>query len=169
MALRKGNAGEIASFILILADLLSWFTVFVMHEKYTSIDGLRWMFIGIKPPFSLLLIDVDNFKSVNDTYGHIIGDSVLRQFAHLLRSKARKDYILARWGGEEYVMALPRTGVDDALYIADGIRKAVQEHRFCCQGITCNITVSIGIASISRRANINDIEQFFVRADKALY
>lgn len=123
----------------------------------------------MKIPFSLLLIDIDNFKSINDTYGHVVGDFVLRQFADILRSKARKDDIIARWGGEEFVMALPQTGVDEAFHIADAIRKAVEGHYFCCEGVTCNITVSIGIASIDERADIDDIEQFFVTADKALY
>lgn len=123
----------------------------------------------IKSPFALLLIDVDSFKSINDTYGHIVGDSVLRQFADILRKSTRKGDIIARWGGEEFVMALPRTEVDDAFYIADGIRRAVQEHRFYHEGVTCSITISIGIASISGKANLDDIEQFFITADKALY
>lgn len=123
----------------------------------------------IKPPFSLLLIDIDNFKSINDTYGHVVGDFVLRQFADILRNNARKDDVIARWGGDEFVMALPQTGVDEAFHIADAIRKAVEGHYFCCEGVTCSITVSIGIASISGRANIDDIEQFFVTANKALY
>ncbi|MBM7583126.1 diguanylate cyclase (GGDEF)-like protein [Caldicoprobacter guelmensis] len=123
----------------------------------------------MKIPFSLLLIDIDNFKSVNDAYGHVVGDFVLQQFADILRSRARKDDIIARWGGEEFVMALPQTGVDEAFRIADVIRRAVEEHCFCYEGVTCNITVSIGIASIDGKANIDDIEQFFVTADKALY
>jgi diguanylate cyclase (GGDEF)-like protein len=123
----------------------------------------------IKPPFSMLLIDIDSFKSVNDNYGHLMGDFVLREFADILRRKARKNDIIARWGGEEFVMALPQTGVDEAFHIADAIRKAVERHCFCCEGVTCSITVSIGIASIDGRTNVDDIEQFFVAADKALY
>nr|WP_276576375.1 GGDEF domain-containing protein [Caldicoprobacter algeriensis] len=123
----------------------------------------------IKPPFSLLLIDIDDFKSVNDTYGHVVGDFVLRQFADILRNNAREDDVIARWGGEEFVMALPETNIDEAFNIADAIRKAVEGHCFCCEGVTCSITVSIGIASIDERADIDDIEQFFVTADKALY
>lgn len=124
---------------------------------------------NIKPPFSLVLIDIDNFKSINDRYGHVVGDFVLLQFADILRNNAREGDVIARWGGEEFVMALPQTGVDEAFHIADAIRKAVEGHYFCCEGVTCSITVSIGIASISGRANIDDIEQFFVTADKALY
>lgn len=165
--------------VQIMSKVFLGILIYNLHrEAYTDmLTGLhsrRYFYIrvsnkNIKPPFSLLLIDIDNFKSINDTYGHVVGDFVLRQFADILRSKARKDDIIARWGGDEFVMALPETNIDEAFNIADAIRKAVEGYCFCCEGVTCSITVSIGIASIDERANIDDIEQFFVTADKALY
>ncbi|NSW92652.1 MAG: GGDEF domain-containing protein [Firmicutes bacterium] len=130
---------------------------------YKKLSGMK-----AKSPVSLVLIDIDNFKSINDTYGHRIGDQVLRQFADILQNITRRNDIIARWGGEEFAVILFQTEDKEAFKIADRIRREVQEHIFSYKEITFNITVSIGIASTKAGANI-DIEQFFKIADKALY
>lgn len=130
---------------------------------YEKLSGLK-----TKAPVSLILIDIDNFKSINDTYGHITGDQILRQFADILQNDTRGNDMIARWGGEEFAVILPQTDVKEAFKIADRIRRKVEEHIFSYEKIICNITVSVGIASIKEEADI-DIEQFFKIADKALY
>lgn len=130
---------------------------------YKELSGMK-----AKAPISLVLIDIDNFKSINDKYGHKIGDQVLRQFADILQNNTRRNDITARWGGEEFAVILPQTEVKEAFKIADRIRRVVEKHIFSYEGISYNITVSIGIASTKKGANL-DVEQFFKIADTALY
>ncbi len=121
-----------------------------------------------KAPISLILMDIDNFKSVNDTYGHMAGDQVLQQFAGILQSNTRKNDIIARLGGEEFAVILPQTDVKEAFKIANRIRTAVENHLFSYENITCKITVSVGIASVKECTNIS-IDQFLKITDEALY
>jgi len=121
-----------------------------------------------KAPVSLILIDIDNFKSINDTYGHIAGDLVLQQFAGILQSNTRKNDVIARWGGEEFAVILPQTNAKEAFKIADRIRRIVENHLFSYETIICKITVSAGITSTKEAADIG-IEQFIKIADGALY
>jgi len=117
---------------------------------------------------SLILIDLDNFKDINDTHGHIAGDQVLQQFAEILRSGTRKNDTIARWGGEEFAVILPQTDTKEAFKIADRIRMIVENHIFLYDGITCKITASMGIAATKEGVNA-DAEQFIRIADEALY
>jgi len=130
---------------------------------YTKLPELQ-----TKIPVSLILIDIDNFKIINDTYGHVAGDQVLQQFAQILQSNTRKKDIVARWGGEEFVILLCQTDGEEAFRIADRIRKAVENDIFSYNGIACKITVSMGVASTQERISI-DLEQFLKTADAALY
>lgn len=117
---------------------------------------------------ALILLDVDDFKSINDTYGHLAGDQVLRQFAAILRSNTRKKDRLARWGGDEFAIILPATDAKEAYKIADRVRRMVEGYPFCYEGTTFNITVSLGLASTREGAGLN-MEQFLRMADVALY
>ncbi|MDI6605513.1 MAG: GGDEF domain-containing protein [Thermoanaerobacteraceae bacterium] len=130
------------------------------NAKFSEVDTKR--------PISLFLIDIDNFKSINDTYGHIAGDQVLKQFAEILQNYTRKNDIIARWGGEEFAVILHQTDVKEAFKIAERIRAAVENNLFSYKNITCRITISIGIASKKEEMDI-DIEQFIKIADAALY
>jgi diguanylate cyclase (GGDEF)-like protein len=130
---------------------------------HTRLSELR-----TKAPVSLILIDIDNFKSINDTYGHIVGDQVLQQFAEILQSNTRTNDIIARWGGEEFAVILPRTYAEEASNIANRIRMIVENHFFSYGNITCKITVSMGIASVRQGTDVGP-EQFIKTADEALY
>ncbi|ADG81298.1 GGDEF domain-containing protein [Thermincola potens] len=137
-----------------------------LHNRkyfYTKLSELK-----TKGPISLLLIDLDDFKSINDTYGHIVGDQVLQQFAEILRRNTRKDDVIARWGGEEFAVILPQTDTQEAIKVASRIRTAVENHLFSYENITCRITVSVGITSTREKADTG-IEQFVKVADEALY
>ncbi|MFF3099745.1 sensor domain-containing diguanylate cyclase [Viridibacillus arvi] len=113
--------------------------------------------------FSLLIIDIDHFKKVNDTYGHQIGDIVLSKLANILKIQVRKNDIVARFGGEEFTIILPDTNVEEAILIAQKLNRTIEEAEWTETG---NLTVSIGLATFSE----NDTEDSFVKkADQALY
>jgi len=117
-------------------------------------------------PFSLLLFDIDHFKSVNDTYGHHVGDQVIREFASYINSNTREDDIFGRVGGEEFYLALPKADVNQATVIAEKIRFGIEHLSICADELILNITSSIGIASITEKDNFDNMQQ---RSDKALY
>jgi diguanylate cyclase (GGDEF)-like protein len=122
----------------------------------------------LKQPVSLILMDVDHFKRVNDTYGHPVGDEVLRRVAKTLRSVLqRKIDLPARYGGEEFVVLLPDTDLKGALRVADKIRVAVSKERFDGGSGEFNVTMSAGVATFPEDGN--DKQILVDRADQALY
>jgi diguanylate cyclase (GGDEF)-like protein len=117
-------------------------------------------------PFTLLLIDVDHFKVINDTHGHMAGDRVLAELANTLRLTMRSMDTLARFGGEEFACLLPETMLHDAGALADRIRHVISTLSFAVDGSRFSVTVSIGVA----QWDINEtIESVIQRADLALY
>ena len=117
---------------------------------------------------SLLIIDLDHFKNINDTYGHQIGDEALRSISRVVNSHIRRDDISARYGGEEIAVILPRTSKEEAVAMAERIRKAIEEHGIEYEpGKTLYITASIGLATLdSQTATDNEL---IWAADAALY
>ncbi|MGM7701573.1 GGDEF domain-containing protein [Pseudalkalibacillus sp. Hm43] len=117
---------------------------------------------------SILLIDIDFFKKVNDTYGHEAGDEVLRQLGQVLKSKARMKDIVSRNGGEEFSILLPDCDLETAEEIAERIRNAVENHIFDLpDGSGIQITVSIGVASFPDTVKVFD--KLYKEADEGLY
>jgi len=92
----------------------------------------------------LLLLDVDHFKAVNDTYGHVTGDMVLYAFAQLIRGRLRRSEFMARYGGEEFALVLPEADLEGAILFAEIIRERVEAHIFRCAEHTLRLTVSVG-------------------------
>jgi diguanylate cyclase (GGDEF)-like protein len=114
---------------------------------------------------AVLLLDLDHFKQVNDTAGHAAGDAVLREFARRLRAALRAEDIPGRWGGEEFLVLLPRTDMPTALAVAEDVRRAVAERPVDFEDSHIRVTVSIGCAvGLS-----DDPEAILSRADMALY
>jgi two-component system cell cycle response regulator len=122
-----------------------------------------------KTEFSVLMIDLDRFKDVNDSRGHLVGDSVLRQIGDLLRSEVRSVDLAARYGGEEFVIVLPETDADGALVFAERLRKRVMQTDFSETAEALNITVSIGVASATPDGDVPTPDTLISQADKALY
>lgn len=116
-----------------------------------------------KYPFSIIISDIDHFKSVNDRFGHLAGDEVLRQFAHCLQQQLRKSDVSARWGGEEFIVLLPATHEDEALKVAKKLHDLVSS---CCKIHEESVTASFGVAQYDGHEDIN---QVINRADQALY
>ena len=115
---------------------------------------------------TLCLIDIDKFKNVNDTYGHKAGDIVLRTVAEKCASKVRKIDFLSRYGGEEFALILPETGLSAAISVAETLRESIERCTFQYGEQIVPITVSCGLAELKGRDTIDTI---FKRADKALY
>lgn len=117
--------------------------------------------------FTLLLFDIDHFKQINDTYGHLAGDSVLRQLGALVRQRVRRDDVPSRTGGEEFAVILPEVGRDGALQVAEKLRAAVQSTTFRFEGTTIPVTISIGVAEWA--PEIADPQELVKLADERLY
>jgi len=116
--------------------------------------------------FSLILADIDYFKSVNDRFGHIAGDRVLADFGAFLRAQTRKEDTCARWGGEEFMILLPETDEDKAKAVAAKLLLLLREHVFCCDGHEVRLTMSAGIAAFRGDQTLDDCIR---KADTALY
>lgn len=117
---------------------------------------------------ALLLVDLDHFKAVNDTHGHLVGDDALRDLARLLLETVRTADVVARYGGEEFLVLLPETDDAGAEGFAERIRQAVEAHRFDSGGATLRLTASLGVA-LFPAPRVHTAEDLFVRADAALY
>lgn len=116
-----------------------------------------------KNKMSLIILDIDFFKNINDSYGHNVGDQVLIQISHTLLKNLRSIDIICRWGGEEFVLLLPTASLENASKLAEKLRKVIEELEIDIVG---NITASFGIAEVLQKDQINNVVN---RADKALY
>ncbi|PLY12845.1 MAG: GGDEF domain-containing protein, partial [Sulfurimonas sp.] len=115
-------------------------------------------------PFSIMLFDIDNFKEVNDTYGHSVGDDVLKDITRLVKSEIRESDFLYRVGGEEFVVLFPQTSLQSAKKVAEKIRKIIQNNLNTIENRT--ITVSIGVCEVEA----DDIgDSLYKKVDQLLY
>ncbi len=120
--------------------------------------------ITLAESFSLVVIDIDHFKQINDRYGHPTGDKVLQELALLIKSNIRSNDLFGRWGGEEFIMVLDTTVPATASALAEKLRQAVERHRFSAVN---SVTCSFGVCSPQQAAL--SFEQLFATADRALY
>jgi len=114
-------------------------------------------------PLSFIYFDIDHFKKINDTFGHKIGDTVLKELSDLIKKSIRKSDIFGRWGGEEFLIILPETKKDVAIELAEKLRRIVQAHKF---SKVRNITCSFGVANHRKG---DDAQEVIIRIDKRLY
>ena len=122
----------------------------------------------LREPVAVVLCDLDRFKSVNDTYGHQVGDVVLKELARILKKEAREIDRVGRYGGEEFMLLLPGTVLDAAVTFAERVRKAVEAHTFSFDGGTLQRTLSCGVAAWPH-PRIADCDALVKAADDALY
>ena len=118
------------------------------------------------PRFSLAMLDIDHFKSVNDTLGHLVGDEVLRGVSDVIRNSLRSVDLYGRFGGEEFLIIMTQTDIKGATLCAERVRGAVEQKRFPNMGTDFKVTVSLGLTDY--RGN-EKIDEMIARADKALY
>lgn len=114
--------------------------------------------------FSLIMIDIDNFKNINDTCGHLVGDQVIVKAAEIIKTNVRKDDIVARWGGDEFIIVLPHTSRKKAIEISERIKNQLSTIKYCNE--RNQVTASLGITLFAEGDNVNSIVN---RADLLLY
>lgn len=120
-----------------------------------------------KYSFTLFIIDIDNFKKYNDSYGHIIGDGILKELSQIIKENFTQDAIISRYGGEEFTVILPYSTNEKAFMMAEQLRKSVENHKFFIKAISTQITISIGI-SLCFEGTQNSYK-LIDQADQALY
>ncbi|MBI5154704.1 diguanylate cyclase [Candidatus Poribacteria bacterium] len=149
-----------------------------LHDSLTGVYKREYLFSELHReferskrhgrPLSLLMLDVDHFKQINDSYGHLRGDEALRQIANLLRLSLREGDICGRFGGEEFSIVLPETDEVGAKQAAERIRTKVEKHKFnLADDLTVQITVSVGVSTMG--STHTDKLQLVDDADKAMY
>lgn len=118
-------------------------------------------------PFSLIIMDIDDFKKVNDYYGHLTGDTVLRELSNILLKNSREGDLVARYGGEEFAVVLPETNIDEAKSFAERLNKIVANTEILIDEQTpLKVTVSMGVAEYRKEWTK---EEFIDRVDQLLY
>lgn len=122
-----------------------------------------------KSPLAVLMIDLDHFKNVNDSYGHQMGDAVLRNVGGIIAAAIRTTDSAARYGGEELVVVLTQTGLPGALEAAERLRQQIADAVHTIAGVSIHATASLGLATFDGNGEIVDCAQLVTRADQALY
>jgi len=171
--------------MLLLFVLLILFTLYYKFsqekiEKLATFDALSKVYVRrvimniigheygkykrYQTPFSVIMIDIDHFKKVNDTYGHQIGDLVLVGITEIIKTNIRKSDSVGRYGGEEFIVLLPETNLNDAAIVAEKLRHKVSEFDFHKVG---KVTISLGVAEVSQ--DMHSIDDLIKEADKKLY
>ncbi|MDO8988375.1 MAG: GGDEF domain-containing protein [Sideroxyarcus sp.] len=115
---------------------------------------------------AVIVIDIDHFKRVNDSYGHLVGDVALKTLAGIMTAHLRPHDLLVRYGGEEFAILLPDTGIEESMVIAERLRAVVAISEISSGDLRFRITISIGIAAATQEGNLED---YFAEADRALY
>jgi len=150
--------------IAITDELTGLYTV--RHFR-TCLDRQRYQFERHGEKFALLMIDIDNFKAVNDAYGHPVGDLVLKRVSLSIADSVRGSDLAFRYGGEEFAVLLPNTGHVGALHVAGRILAMAEEELTEVEGVQIRSTVSIGLALLPE--NASSVRDLIVEADNALY
>jgi two-component system cell cycle response regulator len=151
----------------------------LVHDEKTSLLNYRAFSLRLQDEFrrarryreflSLMMLDLDHYKLVNDRYGHVAGDDVLREFGHILTRSTRETDVVARYGGDEFVILLPATAGPPAFKLGERIRMALESHAIPLGDGSISVTTSQGIATYPVNQRIVGHEDLIREADKALY
>ena len=120
-------------------------------------------------PLALIFFDIDHFKNVNDTHGHLIGDQVLRVLTELVTKTTRATDIVCRYGGEEFIVLMPEASREEGLAMAERLRQEISRMTVVTTGGTLSLTVSLGVAELGPEPDDEDLESLIARADRAMY
>ncbi len=130
------------------------------------LENLIYSYNRYKKVFSVIMMDLDNFKSINDTYGHLAGDEVLRVIGSVLKTSTRKSDIPIRYGGDEFIVILPETKLDDAVVVARKIKDKINSIKFKKNNIEFKCSLSLGVTQVK---DGDTVESVLDRVDQALY
>jgi diguanylate cyclase (GGDEF)-like protein len=119
-------------------------------------------------PLTLVMFDVDHFKKVNDSHGHLAGDAVLKELAARIRPRIRREDLFARYGGEEFVCVLPSTALPGGIVFAEHLRTLIDERPCRFENLTIPFTISLGVTTLHRETGV-DVAALIKRADENLY
>ena len=119
-----------------------------------------------KTPLSILMVDIDHFKTINDTFGHVAGDKILKDIASTIKNSARQSDLCYRYGGEEFMIILDDANTVQAINIAERIRQCIEQYTYNYKGKIIPVTVSLGTATYEQDETLDTFKN---RADKALY
>jgi two-component system, cell cycle response regulator len=177
---KVGIGGRILSFAMLDKADLSYQSRIVQMIHVDELTGLltkRSLFRALeveitraqryRHPISVLMMDLDHFKLVNDTYGHLAGSECLAEVGKLIRESTRETDVSGRYGGEEFITFLPESETAAGLIVAERIREAMEQHTFQYKDVSYKVRISIGIATWP--ADGNDVEALVRTADTALY
>jgi len=163
--IRRANKERTRALQLARIDLLTGLN---NRRSFTEISTPLWHTAKRhKQALCLILLDIDNFKTINDSHGHAAGDQVLKEVARILDKTIRSGDVLARWGGEEFAILLPQTTIHQATQLAERIRSRISTQEIMHDSAPLKTTVSIGVST--RDENTKDIEELFKNADNELY
>ena len=164
IAVRSINVFEDAERLTITDDLTKLYNYRYLM-KYLEADVKRCL--RYKKKVSLLFIDVDGFKRINDTFGHLVGSQALAEMGQVFKRIVRETDVVGRYGGDEFVIVLPETPLNGAMVIAERIRKKVEECEFVAQNLSIRLTVSLGVANCPKHTLT--AEGLIKKADAAMY
>lgn len=163
----RGRSEQLATDLEMLATI-DGMTSLINRRHFDVLARAEWArFQRYGRPLSLLILDIDNFKSINDRFGHDAGDLVLKAVAYICKTTKRQTDVAARIGGEEFVLLLPETDEAAAEIAAERLRKAIQVHTRALPGGNLEVTVSIGVVGASLA--MSGFEVMLKHADEALY
>ena len=168
---RVGNAlriQELQEELRLLASIDPMTRLYNRRYFTTMADKILKLARREKNPLSLAILDIDRFKRINDTYGHLAGDRVITALSEKLMSRYRESDLLCRFGGEEFVILMPNTELDVAALLAERTRKEVEKLQVPYNGKTISMTVSIGVSQVDLE-NEETLDPVLKRADDALY
>jgi len=183
---KEKTASDISRLYQLVNHYFEMFTEFQTAKSLAIRDGLtglyNWRYLqeGLvhvweegkryQNPVGIVILDIDHFKMINDTYGHLVGDMVLEELAALLHTEARVSDITGRYGGDELMVILPRASREDVITLGNRLLQRVRSHVFCVKDHNFQITISVG-ASSSEGQEVKDISpsDILFQADQALY
>jgi len=179
LAKLKSSHAKLATANSRLVGLNKQLKKLAVTDSLTNLYNRRFMDLAMKreferyrrykDPFTLLMLDIDNFKNFNDSYGHETGDRALVHVSQILRDGARTTDTVGRYGGEEFVMLLTKTPPSNAHIVAERVRLAIEQSEFKARGELLELTISIGSAGLDGEEELEDIRDLLGRTDEAMY
>lgn len=174
---RKAEQEKKEQLIHELLDLKKKLEVSVRTDPLTDLPNRRGLaekleyekirFDRSKNPFTIIIGDIDHFKEINDTFGHDAGDQILTDIARMLKDNSRKQDIVSRWGGEEFIILLPETDLGNGAILAEKLRNKIEKETFVYQDKEIPVTLSFGLSVFNQKSL--EIDDVIKQADKCLY